>query len=145
MRNVLCGNGCQPHQAFSYSRSSVGATVSLGWRAIPSATRRRKGTKPPEELETRADPLLPPDLRSEATLLAALEEPVIFNCTGLGAGELVGDAEIRPIKGQLTHLMPQPEVDYATFGGAAPSEGGFIHMQPRRDGIALGGTREEGD
>ena len=77
--------------------------------------------------------------------VAALEEPVVLNCTGLGAGALFGDAEIRPLKGQVTLLVPQPEVDYSTFGSALPSAGGFVHMQPRGDGIALGGTSVEGD
>jgi glycine/D-amino acid oxidase-like deaminating enzyme len=77
--------------------------------------------------------------------LAALSQDVIVNCTGLGAGALVGDPEIRPLKGQLTHLMPQPDVDYSTFGSATPSAGGFLQMQPRSDGIALGGTSVEGD
>jgi hypothetical protein len=51
-----------------------------------------------------------------------------------------------PLKGQLTVLVPQPEVDYATFGGISrAAAGGFgIHMQPRSDGIILGGTSERG-
>ena len=77
--------------------------------------------------------------------LAALTEDVIVNCSGLGSGELVGDPEIRPTKGQLTHLIPQAEVDYSTFGGISPSPGGFLQMQPRGDGIALGGTSEQGN
>ena len=77
--------------------------------------------------------------------LATLEEPIVANCTGLGAGRLVGDPEIRPLKGQLTLLMPQPEVDYTTFGAASPQAGGFVHMAPRLDGIALGGTSVEGE
>jgi len=77
--------------------------------------------------------------------LAALPEPIVMNCTGLGAGALVGDAEIRPLKGQLTYLIPQDDVDYSTFGAATASAGGFVHMSPRRDGIALGGTSVEGD
>lgn len=77
--------------------------------------------------------------------LAALPEPVIVNCTGLGSHALLGDRELTPLKGQLTLLVPQVEVDYSTFGAAAPSAGGFVHMQPRRDGIALGGTSVEGD
>ncbi len=77
--------------------------------------------------------------------LAALAEPVVVNCTGLGARALLGDEELTPVKGQLTHLMPQPEVSYSTFGSATPVAGGFVHMQPRSDGIALGGTSEEGD
>lgn len=77
--------------------------------------------------------------------LATLPEPVICNCTGLGAKEMVGDEELTPLKGQLTLLVPQSEVDYSTFGSAMPSAGGFVHMSPRRDGIALGGTSVEGD
>ena len=68
-----------------------------------------------------------------------------MNCTGLGSAELVGDAELTPLKGQLTILVPQPEVDYSTFGAAMPVPGGFVHMAPRQDGIALGGTSVEGD
>ena len=77
--------------------------------------------------------------------LATLDERVIVNCTGLGSRDLLGDGELTPVKGQLTLLMPQPEVDYSTFGAATPVAGGFVHMQPRSDGIALGGTSEEGD
>jgi D-amino-acid oxidase len=71
--------------------------------------------------------------------LAALDEPLVFNCTGLGARTLVGDDELTPIKGQLTILLPQPEVDYITLGG------GDLYMFPRRDGILLGGTHERGE
>jgi D-amino-acid oxidase len=69
--------------------------------------------------------------------LATLPEPVIVNCTGLGARELFGDRELMPIKGQLTVLLPQPEVDYAMVGMG-------LYMFPRRDGIVLGGTFERG-
>ena len=77
--------------------------------------------------------------------LAALSESVIVNCTGLGAKALLGDEELRPLKGQLTLLMPQESIDYSTFGAASPVAGGFVHMSPRSDGIALGGTSVEGD
>lgn len=77
--------------------------------------------------------------------LSSLSEPIIMNCTGLGARALFGDEELTPLKGQLTLLMPQPGVDYSTFGAASPLAGGFVHMAPRSDGIALGGTSVEGD
>jgi D-amino-acid oxidase len=77
--------------------------------------------------------------------LAGLSEPIIVNCTGLGARDLVGDEELTPLKGQLTLLVPQQEVNYSTFGSATPRAGGFVHMSPRRDGIALGGTSVAGD
>jgi D-amino-acid oxidase len=77
--------------------------------------------------------------------LVALDEPVIVNCTGLGARDLFADTDLIPLKGQLTVLVPQPEVDYATIGAGRinpdmPSAG--LHMMPRADGIVLGGTRE---
>jgi hypothetical protein len=71
--------------------------------------------------------------------IAALEEPVVFNCTGLGAKTLVGDDELTPVRGQLTFLMPQPEVDYITLMD------GPLYMFPRADGILLGGTFERGN
>ena len=79
--------------------------------------------------------------------LMSLEESVIVNCTGLGSYTLFNDRELTPLKGQLTVLVPQPEVDYNTFGGLRrdpSSEGFIIHMQPRSDGIILGGTSERG-
>ena len=69
--------------------------------------------------------------------ISALLEPVVVNCTGLGARELFGDRDLMPIKGQLHVLVPQPEVDYAMVGGG-------LYMFPRRDGIILGGTFERG-
>jgi glycine/D-amino acid oxidase-like deaminating enzyme len=45
----------------------------------------------------------------QVTQLQQLAEPVIFNCTGLGARALFGDQELTPIKGQLTVLLPQAE------------------------------------
>jgi D-amino-acid oxidase len=66
-----------------------------------------------------------------------LPEPVIVNCTGLGAKALFGDEELEPVKGQLTFLLPQPEVDYIVI-----TEG--LYMFPRRDGILLGGTFQHG-
>ncbi|MYG34643.1 MAG: FAD-dependent oxidoreductase [Gemmatimonadetes bacterium] len=83
---------------------------------------------------------------TEPSELVALEESLVINCTGLGARDLFGDTELVPVKGQLTVLVPQPEVDYGTFGGPGPSRGGLgIHMQPRSDGIVLGGTAERGE
>ena len=64
--------------------------------------------------------------------LMTLDEPVIVNCTGLGARTLFGDDTMVPVKGQLTVLIPQPEVTYS------------CRAMPRRDGIALGTTQERG-
>lgn len=66
-----------------------------------------------------------------------LPETVIFNCTGLGAGALFDDAELTPIKGQLSFLIPQPAVDYNLITNS-------YYMFPRTDGILLGGSYEKG-
>ena len=67
--------------------------------------------------------------------IAALPETLVFNCTGLGSHALFGDTQLRPIRGQLAILLPQPEVRYAYMGDMS-------YMFPRPDGILLGGTYE---
>ena len=69
--------------------------------------------------------------------LKRLPEPVIFNCTGLGARALFGDQQLEPVRGQLEVLLPQPEIDYCYLSSG--------YMFPRRDGIILGGTWDHGD
>ena len=64
-----------------------------------------------------------------------LPENVVFNCTGIGSRALFNDQELRPVRGQLAVLLPQPEIRYAAAG-----EWGY--MFPRADGILLGGTFE---
>jgi D-amino-acid oxidase len=70
--------------------------------------------------------------------VTTLPEPVVVNCTGLGARVLFSDTELIPIKGQLTYLLPQPEVNYIVLADE-------LYMFPRRDGIVLGGTHVRGD
>ena len=75
----------------------------------------------------------------------ALSEPLVVNCTGLGAKALFGDEELMPLKGLLVLLPPQEGVHYSTNGGVNipdSQRGLFIHMMPRPDGIVLGGTSE---
>jgi hypothetical protein len=77
--------------------------------------------------------------------LASLSEPIVINCTGLGARDLFGDKELLPLKGQLVVMVPQEEVRYHTNGGThqPPPPGSLgIHMMSRRDGIILGGTSQ---
>ena len=77
------------------------------------------------------------ELRSfaDAQAIAALTEPLVFNCTGIGARQLFGDEELQPVRGQLAVLRPQPEVRYSASG-----EWGYMFARP--DGILLGGTFE---
>jgi D-amino-acid oxidase len=66
-----------------------------------------------------------------------LTEPTVINCTGLGSRDLFGDDELIPAKGQMTILLPQPEVEYILG-----IDGEASYMIPRDDGILLGGTFE---
>ena len=68
-----------------------------------------------------------------------LEQPLIVNSTGLGARELFDDDELVPIKGQISILRPQPEIDYLTY-----TVDGALYMMPRQSGVILGGTEERG-
>lgn len=70
--------------------------------------------------------------------IAALREPVVFNCTGLGSRALFNDTMLEPVRGQLSILEPQPEIDYTYLTGT-------LYMFPRNDGIVLGGTFERGN
>ena len=70
--------------------------------------------------------------------VAALPEPLVVNCAGLGARDLFGDTDMVPVKGQLTKILPQPEVDYVYLDPARD-----LYMFPRSDGIVLGGSHEE--
>ena len=80
--------------------------------------------------------------------ILSLAEPVIFNCTGLGAAKLFGDDNLVPAKGQLVFMPPDPAVDYMTLGGVdgqTSVNDGFLHMFPRSDVILMGGFFKEGD
>ena len=68
--------------------------------------------------------------------LARLSEPVVVNCTGYGARALWGDDSITPVRGQISWLAPQPEVNYSLYYSG-------VSVVPRPDGIVvqnLGGS-----
>lgn len=72
--------------------------------------------------------------------IAALPEPVVFNCTGLGSRELANDDELIPMKGQLNLFQAQPEIDYMIA-----LERQRIYMMPRRDCIVVGTSKARND
>lgn len=74
--------------------------------------------------------------------VAALAEPLIFNCTGFGARALFGDPGLSPISGQLAILEGQAGIDY---GYVTQSAEGMLYLFPRRDALVLGGTHGHGD
>lgn len=68
--------------------------------------------------------------------------PLIVNCTGLAARELVGDETMYPIRGQLLRLEPGLETRFL-FNDA--DERYPIYLIPRADATLVGGTAQAGD
>jgi hypothetical protein len=66
----------------------------------------------------------------DPTQLAGLPEKVVINCTGYGARALWRDETIVPVRGQIAHLIPQTEFDYAL-------DYRDVNVIPRSDGIVV--------
>ncbi|MFE3494547.1 FAD-dependent oxidoreductase [Streptomyces sp. NPDC059175] len=73
---------------------------------------------------------------------AAARAPVVVNCTGIGARDLVPDDGVTPVRGQLV-LVENPGVDtwFVAAEGTATTATYFF-PQPGR--LVLGGTADEG-
>lgn len=65
-----------------------------------------------------------------AAEFARMPQKTVVNCTGYGARALLGDESIIPVRGQLTHVMPQPEAFYGVNYHR-------VGLTPRRDGFVL--------
>lgn len=75
--------------------------------------------------------------------VTSLTEKTVVNCMGLGAGKVFGDEAIIPIRGQLSFLLPQNNIDY---GYATNTDAyGLLYSFPRKTGILLGGSGDWGD
>ncbi|GFN00510.1 hypothetical protein Sfulv_53200 [Streptomyces fulvorobeus] len=74
---------------------------------------------------------------------AAAEAPAVVNCTGLGARELVPDAGMRPVRGQLT-VVENPGID-EWFTRADPASSTTTYFFPQPGGLVLGGTADVDD
>lgn len=67
----------------------------------------------------------------------ALPEDCVVNCMGLGAKAVFDDEYLIPVSGQLSFLLPQPEIDYCLM---TP----YGYSIPRKDGMVLGGDHIRG-
>ena len=67
--------------------------------------------------------------------------PVVVNCSGLGARDLVGDPEVFPIRGQIVR-MTNPGLDRSLRDEHHPE--GYTYVHPRTSDVILGGTVESG-
>ncbi|MET9684806.1 NAD(P)/FAD-dependent oxidoreductase [Streptomyces coeruleorubidus] len=72
--------------------------------------------------------------------LAEADAPVVINCTGLAARELVPDPSVRPVRGQLV-VVENPGID--TWLVSTDAAGEYAYMFPQPGGLVLGGTAEE--
>ena len=111
------------------AHSAVLVDPSIYLKQIMADFRVRGGKMYTKRFETTADVL-------------ALREKTVINCTGLGAGELFLDTAVFPVRGQLTHLIPQKDIDY-TYIAREPGLSS-LYMFPRHTSIVLGGTRDRG-
>ncbi|KYK14156.1 MULTISPECIES: FAD-dependent oxidoreductase [Streptomyces] len=73
--------------------------------------------------------------------LEEVEAPVVVNCTGLGARELVPDLSVRPVRGQLV-VVENPGVD-TWLVSTDPVSGAMAYFLPQPGRLLLGGTAEE--
>lgn len=67
---------------------------------------------------------------ADRAAVLALDEPVIVNCMGFGAGSIWDDPDLAPVRGQITWLLPQPEARYALWHDN-------VQAISRRDGLVV--------
>ncbi|MDF2583281.1 MAG: D-aspartate oxidase [Mycobacterium sp.] len=66
---------------------------------------------------------------------------VVINCAGLGAGPLVGDPSVYPVRGQVVRVS-NPGLTMSVRDEQHP--GGRAYVHPRTEDCILGGTLDEG-
>ncbi|MEV5550487.1 FAD-dependent oxidoreductase [Streptomyces sp. NPDC052309] len=75
------------------------------------------------------------------TGLAEAGAPVVVNCTGLGARDLVPDASVRPVRGQLV-VVENPGIR-TWLVSTDPVSGEMAYFFPQPGRLVLGGTAQE--
>jgi D-amino-acid oxidase len=70
------------------------------------------------------------------------DAPLIVNCTGTGARDLVPDEQVVPVRGQVV-VAANPGIDefYIDHNEHSPD---YVYLFPHGDTVLLGGTAEEG-
>jgi len=110
------------------------------WAELPFADMPRYIDHLLARLQTAGGQVVPrpvADLPEAATLA-----PVVVNCSGVWAHNLVPDPQVRPVKGQHV-LVENPGLETFFYeGGAASSWVGFF---PHRERVVLGGVAIEDD
>jgi D-amino-acid oxidase len=81
----------------------------------------------------------------EVRELASLEEAggdAVVNCTGVGACGLAGDADLKPVRGQVAYVRTREPLRFMVD---ETSPNALAYVLPRPDVVVLGGTADEGD
>ena len=78
----------------------------------------------------------------ESLAEAVARAPIVVNCSGLGARDLVPDPEVIPVRGQLV-VVENPGVD--TFFVEHDESAEPIYFLPHGDHVVLGGSAEPRD
>jgi D-amino-acid oxidase len=78
----------------------------------------------------------------QVSSLASLDAPIVVNCSGIGARELVPDLSVVPVRGQVVVVrnpgIEEFYIDHTLHGYD------YVYMFPHGDVVLLGGTAEEG-
>lgn len=97
-----------------------------------------------QELEQARKNFAIPLIQKKITSFDELEESLIFNCAGLGAGELAPDPLVGPVQGHLIALHNQPKPDQLNYllnvkapvdhaRGIEPNK--LIYFTPKGEGL----------
>ncbi|WP_042171551.1 FAD-dependent oxidoreductase [Streptomyces sp. NBRC 110035] len=76
------------------------------------------------------------------TDLARADAPVVVNCSGLGARDLVPDPAVRPVRGQLV-VVENPGI--RTWAVSTGADGTTAYVLPQPGRLVPGGTAQEDD
>jgi D-amino-acid oxidase len=81
-------------------------------------------------------------LRDLADAMAEFSAPIIVNCAGMGARELVPDPDLRPVRGQVVIAANPGLTEFFVGEGAGADE--VTYLFPHGPNVVLGGTHHEG-
>ncbi|NUR67593.1 MAG: FAD-binding oxidoreductase [Streptomyces sp.] len=123
--------GLRPVTAEEYAGTGLWARLPLVDMAAHLPWLRRRFVAAGGVVETRT-----------VSDLAEVEAPVVVNCTGLGAAELVPDPSMVPVRGQLV-VVENPGIRTWVVSKGADGEMAYFFPQPGR--LLLGGTAVEGE
>ena len=112
---------------------------ATGWRfTTPLVTMPAYLSYLTDRLRAAGGLIEPAPVSSLDTALAAA--PVVVNCSGVGARELVPDPRVRPVRGQVV-VVSNPGVEQFFVEHPGPSSQ-LLYVLPHETTVVLGGTAE---